>query len=76
MAAYSKAEVGRARGCRPSQLFNLSETGNDVACRVARGTPGVVFVSSNNGGTPKPENYLETKSFPSPGYYDGLELVS
>jgi hypothetical protein len=50
-AATSRAEVARLAGVsRPSQLFNLGETGNTIECETARARPGVVFLRSMNGG--------------------------
>ena len=50
VAARSRAEVGRLAGVdRPSQLFNLGETGHSIDCATARARPGVVFIRSMNG---------------------------
>jgi hypothetical protein len=44
MAARSKAEVARAFGVNtPSQLFNLSDTGNAEEITQAMTAPGVIF---------------------------------
>lgn len=44
MATTSMAVVARALGKkRPSQVFNLCETGNDGECAVALAEPGVIF---------------------------------
>lgn len=43
VAANSKAEVGRIVGVRPTQLFNLGETGNKIDIATATSRPGVVF---------------------------------
>ncbi len=51
-AARSMAAVARAAGVkRPSQLFNLTETGNALECETALAEPGVIFVLSMNQGS-------------------------
>ena len=46
VAAKSKAEVARITGVkRPSQLFNLAETGNAREIEIAMRSPGIVFIT-------------------------------
>jgi len=55
IAAKSKAEAARLAGYkRPSQMWNLGETGNVISCGVALNQPGVVFWQplSNAHGLP------------------------
>ena len=50
VAATSQKEAARIAGAdRPSQLFNLSETGNDIELSVALAEPGVIFVGEATG---------------------------
>lgn len=52
VAAKSRAEVARLAGVsRPTQLFNLGETGTLIECETARARPGVVFLRSMNRGS-------------------------
>lgn len=47
VAAKSKAAVARIAGVdRPSQLFNLCETGNTFEIGMASLFPGVIFIAS------------------------------
>ncbi len=53
VAAPSKAAAARAGGFdRPSQAFNLGETGNSEEIAQAMSEPGVVFIGCMDGPVP------------------------
>ncbi len=58
VAARSQAEVARLAGYdRPSQMFNLGETGNDAAIKAATSEPGTLFIKHMGGGRPSYHRY-------------------
>lgn len=53
IAAHSQAEAAKLTGHdRPSQMFNLCETGNVQEIAVAMAQPGVQFIAPMDGGLP------------------------
>ncbi len=66
VAARSKAEAASLAGFdRPSQMFNLGETGNTTQIAVAMQSPGTVYWAPINNRSSKVEDWTAAPKEPT-----------